>query len=749
MDHLRAADVGELQDFFNTYYLPNNAILVVAGDIDVAGTKELVKKYYAWIPRGPDPSRNIPPEPQQTEARDATVDYRVPLPAVMIGWHAPAYASDDHYPLELLAGILSGGRSGRLDRTLVYGENPQAVDVDASLYRLQDAGIFEVDATVMQGKDPAAVTKALAAAVQDVIDNGVTIEELDKARAQYRVGVIHGRQTADSLAGQLGDEALFAGDAGRVNTLLDKLQAVTPEQVKAVAAKYLAASRATTLRVNPDPLGKAAQAAKAEQTANAPVKASEPVKPRDVQFPSDWPASPVIAAAKASPKFEKGTDSTVNGVRVIVMSDHRLPLVNWSLTMRRGSHSDPKGKEGLSELTGDMLRRGTGTTSFAELNQDLESRGITLEVSDGGDYTRVSGATTTEQLEHGVKRTREALLTPTFPAEEFEKLKQQTIESLTLSLDTPRVVAGQDLSFALFGDTPPGRNATPASVKAITLDDVKQFYKTYFRSRDAILVISGDVSVERGQELARQLTEGWEPGDPPAVVYDLPKPPAKRRIILVDKPGAKQSVITMGIPAYTVASDDKFPGSVAGQILSAGIESRLNRYVRAERGLAYGVHGVFQPSRHAGAFISATDTATESTAEAVEAIFKVLADMRNAPVTPNELAEAQSRVAGGMVMSMQTIGQQAGFRVDGILNGYPIDYYDVYPARIGAVTSGQVQEVMKKYVKEGEMVIVVVAPAASVKEQLEKLGDVEVVPMPALREGAAPKEEPQLLKKAA
>src|SRR5262249_35665877 len=163
------------------------------------------------------------------------------------------------------------------------------------------------------------------------------------------------------------------------------------------------------------------------------------------------------------------------------------------------------------------------------------------------------------------------------------------------------------------------------------------------------LVISGDVTVEKGQELAKQLTNGWQPGELASVSYDVPKPPAKRRIILVDRPSAKQSVIQMGIPAYTNRSDEKFPGSVAGQILTGAIDSGLNRYVPADRGLAYGVHGVFQAGRHTGESSAGTDTAVESTADTVEAIFKVLNDMRNAPVTEQELSQAQSRVAGGMV----------------------------------------------------------------------------------------------------
>jgi zinc protease len=318
--------------------------------------------------------------------------------------------------------------------------------------------------------------------------------------------------------------------------------------------------------------------------------------------------------------------------------------------------------------------------------------------------------------------------------------------------ETPSTVAGNELTTALYGDTPIGRYATPQSVARIALADVKKFYADFYRPNDAIVVISGDIDVSRGQALARTLLEGWKPAASlPAVTIKLPDERARRKIILVDRPEGKQSTVRMGLRAYTLHNPDKFAGSVAGQILTAGIDSRLGKYVRAQKGLAYSVHGVFQPNRQAGAFIAGTDTAIESTADAITAIFKVLNDMRAQDVTPAELAEAKTRVAGGMVMAVQTIGEQAGYRVEGILNGYPIDYYDKYPERIAQVSAEQVRAVMNKYVRDGDMTIIVVAPAAQVKQQLSGLGEVEIVPMPARRPAATtqPSPAPAALKKAA
>ena len=159
--------------------------------------------------------------------------------------------------------------------------------------------------------------------------------------------------------------------------------------------------------------------------------------------------------------------------------------------------------------------------------------------------------------------------------------------------------------------------------------------------------------------------------------------------------------------------------------------------MRAQKGLAYSVYAMFSPDRHAGQFVAGTETSFKTTAEAVEAMFKVFGDMRKDNVTDEELSDTKLRIAGAMVMGMQTIQQQATYRTNGILNDYPVDYYDKYPQRIGEVTAEQIRTVAEKYIHDDAMTVVVVAPSAVVKEQLTALGEVEVVPMPLRREGGA------------
>lgn len=741
MDQLRAAKATELQEFFNTYYVPNNAVLVVAGKIDVTQTKDLVKRYYGWVPKGEAITRLSPKEPAQTESRRREVSMRVPLARVAVAWPLPAWKSDDQDALGLLSEVLGGGRSSRLSRALVTNADPLCTQASAMVWSLEDGGPIGGTATVLAGKSVDDVEKVIRKIFAEARETKVTAEELAKAKQQAKESLVQRWQTADKVASELGEEMLFRGNLDRVNDAWQRLEKITADDLQRVAQTYFTDERATTLVIRPEAapttqgkeLIKRAPGARpvtATQAATQEAPSTQPVSAREVSFPADYPTKPPMAMQVGNVVFEKGVEENIAGVKVIVMRDNRLPIVNWSLTMRQGSLVEPADKDGLANLTAAMVRRGFKGTTFDQLNETLEANAISLEVADGGDNTRISGSCLSEQVPQAMQLMRSLLREPSFEESEFAKLKSQTLSGIKLGLNNPANVAEQELDLALYGDTALGRYTLPKHIEAITLADVKAFYEQIYRPTDAVLVISGDIKFEDAVVYANKLLAGWEQSKLPAAKYELPEPPAKRRIILIDRPDAKQANIRLGIRAYDIKNDDKFAGQLAGQLLSSGISSRLGRYVRAEKGYAYGVWGVFQPTRQAGHFEGGLDTRLETTADAVEAMFKVFSDLRTAPVNEQELTEAKLRVAGGMLMQTQTIQQQAGRRLDVVLNGYPLDYYDVYPARIAKVTAAEIQAVAGKYIKDDQMTIVVVAPAEVVKEPLSRLGEVIVKPMP-------------------
>lgn len=746
MDQLKMASSSELQTFFNKYYVPNNACLIIAGDIDVAKTAWEVRKYFGWIPRGPEVTRdNIPVEPEQTAER-RVIRHR---PAVQLGemalaYKGPAYRSDDHYALDAVGSILGRGRTSRFNRALVNpapGVTPIATSASAGDEQLEDPSLFMVSATVAPEAEPDAVENGLKAEITKFIAEGPTETELTNYKTLAKQQIIRGRETCTEVATQLGDAEVFGGDAEDVNRELAKVEALTGETLKAVAAKYLRSDHATVVEYLPgnepasaggSSTAPSADASKADAAAKADVVASaEKVEPRVKGFPPGYPTTPPMGGTPAA-KFNTGQVSEVNGVQVITLTDKRLPVANFTLVMRGGGDAEPKGKEGLAGLTADMLRRGSQGYDFLTLAQELEKHGVSVVVTDGGDTTRLMGGGMSDQLAYAIDKAALVLTQPTFPEPEFNRLKQQSLAGLRRSFTNNATVAGMEVGKALWGDTPAGRTTTMKSVAGITLDDVKDWYSKVYRKDGAILVFSGDVTPEQANALAAKLVANLPTGQPLVADYDTPTGPASRRIILVDNPQAKQATVRVVYRGYTLKSDERFAGSVASQVLTAGLDSRMNKYLRAERGLTYGASGVFTGGRHIGSFAAAAETNPETTGACVDGMLKVIEGMRSADITDEELKAAALRSAGAMVMETQTVSQQAGRRLDTVLNDWPTNYWEGYAAKIGGVTKDQVRAVMSKYTAPDNAVIVVVAPA-SVKDQLTPFGEVEVLPMPLAR----------------
>ena len=785
MDQLRAAQPPELQQFFNTYYVPNNAVLVVAGEFDVEQAKKWVHEYFAWVPEADQISRRSPSEPEQSEPR-RKVFYKenVPLPRVLMGYKTTTYADPDQEVLEVIGTILGGGRSSRLYQALVAGADPIANQAGAGNQQLENTGLFFVSIGVLPGKDADEAEQRAAETVAKFVQDGVTAEELAKAKTQLRLQLLDSRQTATTVATALAEAEAFGGDAKLVNEMVGRVDAITAEDVKRVAAKYLKPDGVTVLQYRPgsnpgdlpqmpdlktpkdattlpspqrnvprnqaEDLAKPATkpaargpsvdvgdtyliAAEAPATMAADVPDNAPA----VDYPKDFPTTAPTPAAVVDAEFDMGNAFEVGPMKVVVIRDERLPLVGMTLLLPGGGDAVPKGEEGLASLTAEMLNRGAAGLSAAEWSEALESRGISLSVGDGGDNTRLTGSFPSDMLDAAAGYADDLLRNPNLDENEFRNLKFRTLAGLRQSLSTPASVAGRQMNEELFGESPDGRAADLKSVGELTIDDVRSWYRKVYNPPGATLILAGYVSREQAEQFAKRLTQNLIPNENvPTTDYALP--PYQAKIVIVDNPGGGQSAIRIGDPAFQAKSDEKFAGSVATEILSSGIESRLNRYLRAQKGLTYGASGRFTAGRHSGSFQVSFNTKPQTTGEAVTSAFEVLQRMASEPITDAELAEAKRRVTGGLVMSTQTVDQAAALRSGIVLNDYPLDYYSTYADKIAAVTVQDVQNVMSKYADPKQLTVVVVGPADVVKPQLENMGvPVEVVPMPLARDSAA------------
>ena len=784
MDQLRAAQPAELQQFFNTYYVPNNAVLVIAGEFDVEQAKKWVHDYFAWIPQANEISRRSPSEPEQTEPRRKVIyKENVPLPRVIMGYKTTTYADPDQEVLEVIGTILGGGRSSRLYQSLVAGADPIANQAGAGNQQLENTGLFFVSVGVLPGEDADEAETRAAETVAKFVADGVTPEELAKAKTQLRLQLLDSRQTATSVATALAEAEAFGGDAKLVNEMVGRVDAITADDVRRVAAEYLKPDGVTVLQYRPGSPGDLPQLPdiktpkeattlpspqrnvprnEAEKMADpatqpaakrpavdlgetfliaADAPASEPADVPDnapkIEYPKDFPTTAPTPAAVVDAEFDMGNAFEVGPMKVVVIRDERLPLVGMTLLLPGGGDAVAKGEEGLASLTAEMLNRGAAGLSAAEWSEALESRGISLSVGDGGDNTRLTGSFPSDMLDAAAGYADDLLRNPNLDESEFRNLKFRTLAGLRQSLSTPASVAGRQMNEELFGASPDGRAADLKSVGNLSIDDVRGWYKKVYNPPGATLILAGYVSREQAERFAKRLTQNLIPNDSvPSADYALPQ--YQPKITIVDNPGGGQSAIRIGDPAFQAKSDEKFAGSVATEILSSGIESRLNRYLRAQKGLTYGASGRFTAGRHSGSFQVSFNTKPASTGEAVTSAFEVLQRMASEPITDAELAEAKRRVTGGLVMSTQTVDQAAQLRAGITLNDYPLDYYSTYADKIAAVTVQDVQDVMSKYADPKNLSVVIVGPAEVVKPQVENLGvPVEVVPMPLARDAAA------------
>ena len=744
MDQLAQAVTPELQDFHDRYYTPNNACLIVAGQFDVAQAKAWVRDYYGWIKPGPAIIRVSRPEPAQTDGPRELVVRKagVPYTRVYVAYKSPPYRDDDHLALDMLTVILGNGRSSRLYRSLV-ADDPIASTVSMGNYQLEDPSAIIGSLYVLPDKDPAEAIARFRAVVNQVATDGVTQDELDKARTQSRVSIVASRVDAESVATTLGDEEVFGGDAARANQYFSRLDKLTVADLKRVAGEYLNDKGLSVVQYRPADEATSKPAAdatpapatvpsktEAEVNAEHPLPTTAKVARLMPEFPKAYPTTAPFSADALAASFNKGTTQTIRGVQVITMTDARLPVVSVQLVVRGGSDAAMPEKAGVAGLASAMLSRGAGGVSAAALAEQSESRGVDVSVDDDGDVTRLKTFSTVDQLDFAIDRLKLYLERPDFPPAEFEKLKRQAQQGLRGALSDPGKVADIELDKSMYGERHPlGKTSTPQTLASITLDDVRQYYETTYRPENAILVFAGAIEPARANALAEKLLDGWKVGVPPTADY-AESASRERRITLVDNPDGQQAVIRLGTRAYTLKDEERFAGSVFGQVLSSGIDSRLNLVLRAEKGLTYGAYGYFRPMRNGGAFELSIETKPESVDDAITSTFEVLDKMKKNDIEDEELTTAQQRTAGLLVLDTQTIQDQAKRRTDTVLNGYPVDYYDLYAKRIGEVTKAQVRDVANRYLKDDRTDIVVVGPAALVEPQLTKFGVVTTVPMP-------------------
>lgn len=732
IEHLMAASVDELRAFWNAYYVPNNATLVIAGAVKGDEARAMAERYFGWMPRYPDPPRVAIREPEQNGLRSAQIPEPMgPVPLVRVIHRTIPVNHADHTALRLLANILGEGDSSRLYNDLVK-ERRICQDAGAWLWGLEQDGLLMAGAELMADGDADAVEAEVIAHIERLIREPVTERELEKAKNQLRRSVVTSQLTVSDKARAIGKTAIEHGSPDWLNEELAAIEAATIEDLQRAAASYLTETRRTVVRVTPDPSW-SHSAPPAEPVDEAPA----PVERAQVQRPDWFPEHPPVQPLLDDLTLPDTTSETLdNGLRVTVLQDERLPFVTVKLGLEHGPRTEDPDTPGVAATALAQLTAGTERHTAAELAELIEFNALTINgtpsmfSASGMDACEVQATALKDKLPLAVELLAEVVRRPTFPESELEIRLNQTRLSLSVQEEDARYLASRELRRRLHGDHPYARTPTGelADLDGITRDAVAAWWRRSARPDAASLYFAGAVTPEEAFELAKTHFSGaWTEAEPPSVDAPAPPEPEPTRIYLLDRPNAVQTRIHIGQRSITRGHPDYHLSRVYSTILGGGFNSRLNRVIRIERGLTYAVSGQITPDRDTGSFLCITFTKPETAGEAVQAILDVITDMRDNPPEGDELEDAKAYLVGSFARTIET-------PADVIMNqwmidytGLPDDYLQQAVDGYKRVTTEDLARFAREHVDPDRLTIVVAGDADALRAQLEPIAPVTVV----------------------
>lgn len=451
--------------------------------------------------------------------------------------------------------------------------------------------------------------------------------------------------------------------------------------------------------------------------AAAPVVAA-------AQFPTTPPPAAPIRPAQLPPTREA---TLPNGVHLLVVESHKLPVLSINMAFRAGDFTDPTGKEGLASLTATLLTRGAGARTAEQISQTIEGVGGSIGAGTDDDVFSVSANGMSTDRELIFSLLGDVVARPAFDQKEVDLAKTQLLSALRLQNSNPGAIAARTFNRALHGSLPYGRAASPASVQAITRDDIVAFHGGRVKPRGALLVVAGDIDLATATRLATAAFKGWS-GAPAAVpTLGTPKAPAKTKIILVDRPSSVQANILVGYPSFTATDPRRYPLTVANRVLGGGAHARLFTILREQKSWTYGSYSAIANVRGVGDLTANVEARNAVADSALVELLAQLSRLRTEPIPAQEFADAKNAITGSYPLSLETARQLALALANARLLGLPANYVATYRNRIAAVTPASVQAVVKQVVRPDAALVVVVGDAGILRDRLAKIAPVTVV----------------------
>jgi zinc protease len=409
-----------------------------------------------------------------------------------------------------------------------------------------------------------------------------------------------------------------------------------------------------------------------------------------------------------------------NGLEIVVVEDHRLPLVSCRLAFRTGDAHDPADLPGLTDTLSGLLTEGTESRTSRQIAEEVARMGASLTAGANSDYTTVAASSLASFCDHVLELMADVTLRPSFPDNEVELTKQNTIESLKQQRAQPSFLATEMVSRVMYGEHPYSVVApSPESIRATTRDRLVQFHKSNFIPNNAVLILVGDFQPAHLIKRVEELFGGWSSGPAPVEAFPAPPLRSSRSGYIVDRPGSAQSNIVIANPGINRTSPDYFPMLLMHTVLGANASSRLFMNLREEKGYTYGAYSVLDARRTAGTFRASAEVRTPVTGDSLKEFFYELNRIRNEAVTEKEINDAKSYLTGVFPIRLEIQEGLIDQYVQIKMFGLPSNYLETYRDNVQAVTLEQIQEVARRYVQPDEAAIVIVGDGREIVDQVE------------------------------
>lgn len=739
MEDLDSASLEDVKQWFRAKYGPNNAVLVLAGDIDAKIARPLVEKYFGDIPRGP---ANVPAQaavPTLAAPVSQVMKDRVATTRLYRNWIVPGLLDPDAVNLEVAASVLGGLSSSRLDNALVR-EEQSAVAVTASLQEYHRVSLFEVAADVKPGVDPDGVARRLDAIIAELVRNGPTQDEVDRAVMTNVSGTIRGLEHVGGFGGKatmLAEGALYANDADYYKKRLRALAQVTPATVRIALQKWL--NRPVyALSVVPgerDPYqesgltkGSFTQRPRYYRTPGSAelLAAAAPRRPAKVDR-SKLPAVGPISDLDF-PDVEHTTLS--NGMKISFARRTALPVVLVSAQFDAGYAADRRGKLGLQMLMTSLLDEGTKQLNSREIAEAKERLGAVIGIGASLDRTTATLSALTPNLGPSLDLLADVLKNPAFDPGEFERLRAQQLAGIASELTEPNNMAYRALPPLLYGDQHPygvpfTGSGRAQDLKTLTRDDVVAAHAAWIRPDNAQIFVVGDTTLAAVKPLLEARFGTWSP---PSVAkgskqFSDAVAPIRPRIVMIDRPQSPQSLILAGTVMPVSGTDELTTLLAANEILGADFLSRLNMDLRETKGWAYGVRGSPNRVEHRVPYLVSAPVQADRTADSIVALREQMQLFLGPKgVTPEELVRTVNSNIRELPGTFETAGSVLGAIQSNALYKRPDNYQETLASRYRAMTAAELDRAARAAIRPDELVWVVVGDAAKVRPQLEKLG---------------------------